>query len=52
MASQAVLQMFFWSVPLVLEETSRVRAIPHTGALGNLQMGCYIKNLWMTGHAS
>lgn len=45
MASQAVLQMFFESVPLVLEETSQVTAIHHTGALGSLQMGCYIKNL-------
>jgi hypothetical protein len=45
MASQAVLQMFFLSVPLVLEETSQVTAIPHTGALGDLQMGRYIKYL-------
>lgn len=45
MASQAVLQMFFLSVPLVLEETSQVTAIPHTGALGDLQMGHYIKYL-------
>jgi len=52
MASQEVLHMFFLSVPLVLEETSQIRAIPHTGALGNLQMGCYIKNLWLRGHAS
>lgn len=43
MASQAVLQIFFLSVPL--EETSQVTAIPHTGALGSLQVGCYIKNL-------
>jgi hypothetical protein len=45
MASQAVIQIFFLSVPLVLEETSQVTAIPHTGALGNLRMGSYIKNL-------
>jgi len=51
MASQAVLQMFL-SVPLVLEETSQVTAIPHTGALGNLQMGCYMKYLSLGGHAS
>lgn len=44
MASKAVHRMFL-SVLLVLEETSQVTAIPHTGALGNLQMGCYIKNL-------
>lgn len=44
MASQAVLHIFL-SVPLVLEETSQVTAIPHTAALGSLQMGCYIKNL-------
>jgi hypothetical protein len=44
MASQAVLQIFL-SVPLVFEETSQVTAIPHTGAFGHLQMGCYIKNV-------
>jgi hypothetical protein len=52
MASQAVLQMFFLSIPLVLEETSQVTAIPHTDAVGNLQMGCYIKSLCLRGHAS
>jgi len=43
--------LMFLSVPLVLEETPQVTAFPHTRALGNLQMGCYIKNLWLGGHA-
>jgi hypothetical protein len=53
MTCQAVLQIFFLSDPLVLEDTSQVTAIPHTSAIGSLQMVYHhIKNLWLRGHAS